>query len=95
MYGIINLITQIIETIMNGFVTIFVNIFSTNSDILSLTENSFNIYLFSEKGFFTEPINLMDLVGLILFTFLLVFLVRLLWKGTKKFFSLIMEVFRF
>lgn len=94
MDGIINLITQIIETIIRGFMIIFANIFST-TDVYSLTENSFNIYLFSEKGFFTEPINLMVLIAFILFIFLLVFLVRLLWKGTKKFFSLIMEVFRF
>ncbi len=93
MNGIINLITQIIETFISGFFSIVDYIFNYEADFL--IENSFNIYLFSEKGWFTEPINLIVLIKLILFTFLLVFLVRLLWKGTKKFFSLVMGVFKF
>jgi len=92
--GIINLFSEIIETIINGFWLIYNN--AIPAEITNyINQTSFNIYLFSEKGWFGNPIPLGILFYFILFMFLLVFLIRLLWKGTKKFFRLIMGVFRF
>jgi hypothetical protein len=55
---------------------------------------SFNIYLFSETGWFTEPMPFEVLIYLISGIFMFIFLIRLLWKGTKKFINMIFGVFR-
>ncbi len=91
--GIINLFSEIIETIINGFFSIYNNAIP-NEITNYIDQNTFNIYLFSEKGMFGQPLPLGILMYLILFILLLVFLVRLLWKGTKKVISLVMGVFR-
>lgn len=91
--GIINLFSEIIQTIINGFFSIYNN--AIPAEITNyIGQNTFNIYLFSSEGWFTQPLPLEILFYLILFILLLVFLVRLLWKGTKKFFRLVMGVFK-
>ena len=91
--GLVSLLSEIIETILNVFHIIMANV--VPNDVMdTLIENSFNIYLFSDSGWFTQPILLVDLLYLVLFILLLVFLVRLIWKATKKFINVVFGVFR-
>ena len=71
---------------------IFMTIFPEGFILLS--EVGFNIYLFSDTGWFTEPIPLLYLLELVLILLSLIFLLRLLWKGTKKFINMIFGVFK-
>jgi hypothetical protein len=59
-----------------------------------LDDFSFNIYLFSETGWFTEPMPFVVLMYLISGIFMFIFLLRLLWKGTKKFINMVFGVFK-
>lgn len=54
----------------------------------------FNIYLFSDSGWFTEDIPIMYLLYFILVMIIVIFLIRLLWKGTKKFINMVFGVFK-
>jgi hypothetical protein len=83
--GILNLIIQIVEAI-SGPIYLFLNVI--------FGDYSFNIYLFSDTGWFSPSIPLNDLINMILVTSLFIFLMRLLWKGTKKFINMIFGVFR-
>jgi hypothetical protein len=55
---------------------------------------SFNIYLFSDTGWFSPSIPLIELINMIVITTLFIFLLRLLWKATKKFINMIFGVFK-
>ena len=59
-----------------------------------LSFNGFNIYLFSDTGWFEEPITISYIIALVMFFWLFFFLLRLLWKGTKKFINMVFGVFR-
>lgn len=83
--SIFNLIFQIIEEIVS-YIQFFVG--------LTFGDYSINIYLFSDTGWFNTPIPLGELAVMIFGTFLFIFFLRILWKGTKKFINMIFGVFR-
>lgn len=93
---------------MNSIIVLFINIMSECSDAFinildavlpnevteSLIFTGFNIYLFSDTGWFEQPIPIIYIISLVMFFLLFFFLLRLLWKGTKKFINMIFGVFR-
>lgn len=93
MSGLVDLFTDIIRTVLEFVVAIITNIFPSliNETFMN---NSFNIYLFSDTGWFTEPIMLIDIFGFIVMLLTFIFLIRIIWKGTKKFINMIFGVFR-
>jgi len=89
--GLIELFGHIIEY----FLYLVMNLYQLLLNEFAYLENiTFNIYLFSDTGWFNEPIPLFLLFVLIMSTFMFIFLIRLLWKGTKKFINMIFGVFR-
>lgn len=62
--------------------------------ITFLSDTGFNIYLFSDTGWFTESVPIIILILTIMFFIMFFFLLRLLYKGTKKFINMIFGVFR-
>jgi hypothetical protein len=89
--GLIELFINIIEHFLN--LVQFVWSYFAGA-IPYLDDFSFNIYLFSETGWFTEPMPFVVLIYLISGIFMFIFLIRLLWKGTKKFINMIFGVFK-
>ncbi len=86
-------ITQVIFDIIMYFVLMINDLFN------GLTQGTFNdfginIYLFSDKGWFSRDLNVLELIVLVMIIFIFIFLLRLLWKGTKKFINMIFGVFR-
>jgi hypothetical protein len=84
-YSLFDLIFRVIEEIVS-YIQFFVG--STFGNY------SFNIYLFSDTGWFNTPIPLGELAVMIFGTFLFIFILRILWNGTKKFINMIFGVFR-
>lgn len=82
---IFQLIFQIIGEI-SGYIYYFVS--STFGDY------TFNIYLFSDTGWFNTPIPFAALAMLIFGIFMFIFILRLLWNGTKKFINMVFGVFK-
>jgi|GEM_PF-6859519 len=91
--GLILLFIHIMEPLLNVFITVF-SFVLPGSTLDFLLDTSFNIYLFSDTGWFTQPIPLYDMLQIILVILIFIFLIRLLWKGTKKFINMIFGVFR-
>ena len=91
-YGISNLLIQIIQAFSVMINDIFMTIFPEG--VILLSEVGFNIYLFSDTGWFTRPIPLLDLYTFVVILLSLIFLLRLLWKATKKFINMIFGVFK-
>jgi len=91
MDGLINLISQLVTMFSEAIGSI---IQSTPLAYMDFLSNSFNIYLFSDTGWFTHPIPLIELFTFSIILFILIFIIRLLWKGTKKFIRLVLGVFR-
>lgn len=87
MDGIANLIGQIVNYFVN---MVYDLAFYFDAEL----DYTFNIYLFSDTGWFSPSIPLMDIVVLTTATFIFIFLLRLLWKATKKFITMIFGVFR-
>jgi len=90
MFSIINLINAIVSVFVDAVYYVFFDIF----DIRGVTSYSFNIYLFSDTGWFNEPIPIIDLLAISMGIFTFIFLLRLLYKATKKFITMIFGVFR-
>ena len=89
--GLIELFVGIIEY----FLTFIQFVWGYFEDTIPyLDDFSFNIYLFSETGWFTEPMPFVVLMYLISGIFMFIFLIRLLWKATKKFINMVFGVFR-
>lgn len=90
---IFEIITDIVTDLVMGIVSVFYNAnygyFGEQSDFF---ERPVNISLFSETPIFTT--NMADLLLFITTTIFVVFILRLLWKGTKKFINMIFGVFR-
>jgi hypothetical protein len=86
-YSLFNLIFRVIEEIVS-YIQFFVG-YGAGWD-----NYSFNIYLFSDTGWFNTPIPLGELAVMIFGTFLFIFILRILWNGTKKFINMIFGVFR-
>jgi len=85
-------ITDIISDIIMFFVNMVSDIISPFE--LYLDGLSFNIYLFSDTGWFSRDIQLFELSLYIMAIFMFIFLLRLLWKATKKFINMVFGVFR-
>ncbi len=93
MSGLVDLFTEIIRTVLDFVVTIITNIYpSLIND--TFVNTGFNIYLFSDTGWFTNPIMLIDIFGFIVILLTFIFLIRIVWKGTKKFINMIFGVFK-
>ena len=92
MSGISGLLIQIIGSFAGMIYTVFAFIFPDEMTYLETVR--FNIYLFSDSGWFTEPIPILMLFQFGVVIFLLIFLLRLLWKGTKKFINMVFGVFK-
>jgi hypothetical protein len=86
------LLIQIIESFSNMIFTVFA--FILPDQMTYLESIGFNIYLFSDSGWFTEPLPIIMLFQFGIIIFLLIFLIRLLYKGTKKFINMVFGVFR-
>ncbi len=84
-------IADLIAYIVNYFVSIVYNIMFYFESYL---QYDFNIYLFSDTGWFSPSIPLTHLFPLIMGITIFVFVLRLLWKATKKFITMIFGVFR-
>lgn len=93
MEGITTLIEQIVFFFVNMVDVIFNNVFIDNLGYFS-SSYKFNIYLFSDKGWFEPSLTFYELIMLIMGIFIFIFVLRLLWKGTKKFINLVFGVFR-
>lgn len=91
--GIIQFFIDIMIQLSDGFAQILIGVLPQEV-ITFLNFSGFNIYLFSDTGWFTEPIPIIIILYLIMFFLLFFFLLRLLWKGTKKFINMIFGVFR-
>lgn len=93
MSGLVDLFTQIISSVLDFVVSIITNIFPSliNETFIN---TGFNIYLFSDTGWFTNPIMLIDIFGFVVMLLTFIFLIRILWKGTKKFINVVFGVFR-
>jgi len=94
MSGIGNIISDIIIAFIEVVVVVLENVLGTEDLASILVENGFNIYIFSDSGWFTEPIPIYYMIIYIIIILLFIFLIRLLWKGTKKFIRLVLGVFR-
>lgn len=90
--GITSIIIEIIQSISSMIFYVFAMILP--DQMTALEPIGFNIYLFSDSGWFTEPIPFMILISLIIVVLMFIFLIRLLWKGTKKFINMIFGVFK-
>jgi len=91
--GLIQLFIDIMEPLASAFFQILIGVLP--QEVLSdLNFNGFNIYLFSDTGWFAEPIAIIHIICIVMFFLLFFFLLRLLWKGTKKFINMIFGVFR-
>ncbi len=89
--GIFELFFEIIYTINEKVIGLLYRL----APFMDMTENTeFNIYLFSDSGWFSQSIPLWFLIHFIFTILVFVFLIRLLWKGTKKFINMIFGVFR-
>lgn len=89
-------IFNLIFDIVNSFV-VFVDglYYQIFPDGLGYFDNlTFNIYLFSETGWFSEPLYISDVFVLTAGIFIFIFLIRLLWKATKKFINFVFGVFK-
>jgi len=91
--GLIQLFIDIMGSLASAFYQI-VNGVLPEEAIYDLTYNGFNIYLFSDTGWFTEPIPIVYIIIYVMFFLLFFFLLRLLYKATKKFINMIFGVFR-
>lgn len=91
--GIIQFFIDIMIQLSDGFAQILIGVLPQEV-ITFLSFSGFNIYLFSDTGWFTEPIPIIIILNLIMFFLLFFFLLRLLWKGTKKFINMIFGVFK-
>ena len=86
-------IADLIVTIIAVFGDIVFSVYNVVSQG-AFDNVGFNIYLFSDTGWFTRPIYIREIVIIICTTFMFVFIIRLLWKGTKKFITMVFGVFR-
>ena len=91
--GLIQLFIDIMQPLVTGTAYILRHVLPEEV-IGVLVFNEFNIYLFSDTGWFTEPIPIMYIMFIILFFLIFFFLLRLLWKGTKKLIMMVFGVFR-
>ncbi len=90
--GLIQLVVEIINEMFNALGILLYNLLPNQLDMLENTE--FNIYLFSDTGWFSPSISLIDIFAITMITLMFIFLIRLLWKGTKKFISMVFGVFK-
>ncbi len=91
--GITQLIINFMLEIYNAFVHLFTSVFPIHIREV-LYHNEVNIYLFSDKGWFNNPIPIIYIIESVMLFLLFFFLLRLLWKATKKFISMIFGVFK-
>jgi len=92
MSGISALLVEVIQFLSNIIYIVFA--FILPDEMTYLESVGFNIYLFSDSGWFTEPLPIIMLFQFGIIIFLLIFLIRLLWKGTKKFINMVFGVFK-
>lgn len=92
MSGITSLIVEIIQFFSHMIYLVFA--FILPDEMTYLESIGFNIYLFSDSGWFTEPIPIVMLFSFVTVIFLLIFLIRLLYKVTKKFIVSVFGVFK-
>ncbi len=90
--GLIQLLIEIINQMFNALGILIYNLLPHQFDMLENTE--FNIYLFSDTGWFSPSIYLIDIFAITMITLIFIFLIRLLWKATKKFINMVFGVFR-
>lgn len=93
MSGLLNLIIEIVEMFATLVYIVYDTVFSKFALVLNPFP-SFNIYLFSDTGWFSQPVSVISVLVLISVIFAFIFVIRLLWNGTKKFIKMIFGVFR-
>jgi hypothetical protein len=93
MEGLKTLFIEIVGFFVEFVVDVFMSVIPM--DMTEIFTQDFNIYLFSDSGWFgQEGIPLAHLFSFSLVLFAFIFLLRLLWKGTKKFITMVFGVFR-
>lgn len=93
MEGLKTLFVEIVGFFVDFVSAVFLSVIPM--DMAEIFTQNFNIYLFSDSGWFgQEGIQLSSLFSFSLVLFAFIFLLRLLWKGTKKFITMIFGVFR-
>lgn len=92
MSGIAGLLVEVIQTLSHIIYIVFA--FILPDQMTYMESVGFNIYLFSDSGWFTEPLPIIMLCQFGTVIFFLIFLIRILWKGTKKFIKMVFGVFK-
>jgi hypothetical protein len=90
--GLIQLFINILNALASAFAQVLEAVFPY--ELLMTFYTPVNIYLFSDTGWFSEPIPLIDIINMVMFFIAFFLLLRLLFKGTKKFINMIFGVFK-
>lgn len=93
MGNIFTILYDIVYFFVEGIMNIISNI-NTDFYFVDILTTTFNIYIFSDTGWFSQPITVYDILLNTLTILLLVFFIKLLWKVTKKFINMVFGVFR-